>query len=251
MLNVVLTAIDLAQLAKHAAEFFAKLGPMVFREAGALAREAASAARDAMRQGFRAPEAASAAAKAEEVAPGIADAAAGAANGVLRQLTAEYGELAELIEPYSINSRKTQAWGKAVRDFTGLGVKDTEYAIMLRLDSNHVIEGNYFKAFPDEFRKAFKDWPVLDSRGNPVMVKGKPLVRSWESAVDMDAFALHTEAHIRSGERMAERGLVGAADSGRSTRRWWTSSRPIGRTIWAAASSRTCARSSRLTGPST
>ena len=55
-----------------------------------------------------------------------------------------------------------------------------------------------------------KDWAVLDSRGNPVIVDGKPLVVSWESAQDMDAFALHTEAHIRSGDRMAELGLRGA-----------------------------------------
>jgi hypothetical protein len=42
------------------------------------------------------------------------------------------------------------------------------------------------------------------------MVKGNPLVVSWESAEDMDAIAIHTEAHIRSGTQMAKQGLVGA-----------------------------------------
>jgi hypothetical protein len=211
ILNVVLTAIDLANLAKHAAEFFAKLGPLVFREAGALAREAADAARLAMRQGFRSEELASAASKAEQVAPGIAQAATGVTDGVLRQLTTEYGELGYRIAPYRINSRETQAWNKAARDFTGLTTNDTEYAISLRLDSNHIIEDQWFDKFPDQFKKAFKDWAVLDSRGNSVIVDGKPLVVSWQSAKDMDAFAIHTEAHIRSGTRMAEQGLLGAA----------------------------------------
>jgi hypothetical protein len=211
VLNVVMTAIDLANLARHAVEFFAKLGPLVFREAGALAREAADAARLAMRQGFSAEELESAAAKAKQVAPAIAQTARDMRGGVLRQLSTDYGELGYRIAPYRINSRQTGAWNKAARDFAGLTTKDAEYAISLRLDSNHIIEDEWFDKFPDEFRKAFKDWAVLDSRGNPVIVDGKPLVVSWQSAKDMDAFAIHTEAHIRSGTRMAEQGLLGAA----------------------------------------
>jgi hypothetical protein len=210
VLNVVLTAIDLANLAQHAARFFAELGPIVVREAGAFAREAAGAARQAMRQGFRVEELASAAAKAEQVAPGLTQKALDVGGGVLRQLTTEWGELGYRIAPYRMNSRQTGAWNKAARDFAGLSTKDIEYAISLRLDSNHILEDQWFEKFPDEFRKAFKDWAVLDSRGNPVIVDGKPLVVSWESAQDMDAFALHTEAHIRSGDRMAELGLRGA-----------------------------------------
>jgi hypothetical protein len=211
VLNVILTAIDLAQLAKHAAEFFAKLGPLIFREAGTLAREAVGAVRLAMRQSFRAEELASAAVKAEQVAPGITKAASNVADGALRQLATEYGELGYRIAPYRMNSRETGAWNKAARDFTGLAKKDTEYAISLRLDSNHILEDQWFDKFPDQFRKTFKDWPVFDGRGNPVIVDGKPLVVDWQGPKDMDAFAIHTEAHIRSGTRMAEQGLLGAA----------------------------------------
>jgi hypothetical protein len=210
ILQVVLAALDLANLARHAARFLAEEGPLLLKQVRNLAREALESAQQATRGAFRAEELASVAAKAEKVAPGIAPAASGVANGVLRQLTQEWGELGYRIAPYRLNSKETGAWNKAVRKFANLTTKDTEFAISLRLDSNHIIEDQWFDKFTDEFKKVFKDWAVLDARGNPLFVDGQPLVVSWKSAKDMDAIAIHTEAHIRSGTQMAKQGLLGA-----------------------------------------
>jgi len=46
-------------------------------------------------------------------------------------------------------------------------------------------------------------WGLGVDRPNPLLV-------SWNSAKDMDAIAIHTEAHIRSGTQMAKQGLLGA-----------------------------------------
>ena len=92
-----------------------------------------------------------------------------------------YKELAESIQPYRALKEKTGEFNRLVRELHDLGLRDAEY-VGLRLDAHHIIENTWYKAFAKDFQAVFQ----------------------WHSGADMDAVALHTELHIRSGDKMAQ-----------------------------------------------
>jgi hypothetical protein len=99
-----------------------------------------------------------------------------------------YKQLAETIQPYRTLKEKTGEFNRLVRELHQLGLGDAEY-VGLRLDAHHIVENTWYKAFAKEFQAVFQ----------------------WSSGADMDAIALHTELHIRSGDNMAQNlGLLGA-----------------------------------------
>ncbi|SDC05033.1 hypothetical protein GA0111570_11611 [Raineyella antarctica] len=156
----------------------------------ALVRGAAHLASDvlrAVRESLSATELATAAARAEKAAPGIIATGKGT-SGAAREAQQIYEELATEIRAYDRLKRKTGAFNSAVRDIAGLKVSDTGY-IAMRLDAQHIVEATWFEKHAAEFKRVF----------------------GWEASGDMDAIALHTEWHIRSGEKLATNlNLLGA-----------------------------------------
>lgn len=126
-------------------------------------------------------------AQAEKVAPGIVAAGKGVA-GAAKEAMNIYEELAVEINAYKRLRRKTGAFNNRVRDITGLKLTDTEY-IKIRLDAQHIVEDTWHEKFAPELKRIF----------------------GWETSKDMDAIALHTSWHIRSGQGLATKlDLVGA-----------------------------------------
>jgi hypothetical protein len=207
ILEIVLTVIDVAQLSKYLIGFMvrkAKDGLPLLAHGTELADDALKFAQDAAKQAHVADELAAAATHVDEVAPALTKPAQQLGGGLRAHVVAAYGEFSYWIGPHRITRVKTGGFNARVRELEKLAKTDPEFAISLRFDSSHIVGGKWFDAFPDDFKRAFKDWEVLDAHGNPVIHNGKPLRLSWESADDMDTMGWHTEAHIRSPERLAE-----------------------------------------------
>lgn len=160
------------------------LAAIASRGAGALVSEARLVLSDAERSSVLA-KVATKAPKLEEAAAGVSKAKSAAVK--------LYEDLATEIAPYSRLRLKTGAFNSEVRETLGLSLSDVEY-VELRLDANHIVKGEMYKQFGPEFRKVF----------------------GWERAEDMDAMALHTEWHIRSGERLNTRLNLKGAENERS-----------------------------------
>jgi hypothetical protein len=92
-----------------------------------------------------------------------------------------YKELSANIEPYRTLKETTGEFNRLVRELHKLGLQDAEY-VGLRLDAHHIVENTWYSTYSKQFERAF----------------------GWRSGGDMDAIAIHTELHIRSGDRMAE-----------------------------------------------
>lgn len=126
-------------------------------------------------------------AQAEKSTPGIIAAGKNVAKGSDEAMKI-YEALATEIGAYKNLRRRTGEFNRRVRDICGLKLADTDY-IAIRLDAQHIVENTWYNKFADDFKKAF----------------------GWQSGNDMDAIALHTEWHIRSGANLStDIGLVGA-----------------------------------------
>jgi hypothetical protein len=148
----------------------------------ALAQNAAGLAKDvfvSLRQILKSPEMGKAAARAEQAAAGVIAAGQDVARAS-RAAQQIYEELATQIKAYKVLNRKTQAFNRKVREIVGLKLSDREY-VGIRLDAQHIVEARWYAKFPKDFEKAF----------------------GWKSAEEMEAIALHTEWHIRSGEKLS------------------------------------------------
>jgi hypothetical protein len=121
-----------------------------------------------------------------KVAPEILKAGEEAAQGV-KQAVKIYGDLAYKISPYKNLRLETAAFNQTVRDVAGYGKYDMQYG-MMRLDAHHFVENTWYDDFAADFKKVF----------------------GWQSADDMDTIAVHTEWHIRSGEKLGDLGYLGA-----------------------------------------
>jgi len=99
-----------------------------------------------------------------------------------------YEELATDIQAYSKLRVKTGAFNSEVRELVGCSLTDVEY-VKVRLDANHIVKGEMYDAHAADFERFF----------------------GWTKADDMDAMAMHTEWHIRSGEKLKTKlNLLGA-----------------------------------------
>lgn len=130
------------------------------------------------RMSLTSAERASAVANVQRSAPALATAASGVSQAE-RAAMRIYEELATEIASHTKLKKKTGAFNREVRDIYGLTASSVEY-VSLRLDAHHIVKGSMFKDFPAEFTRAF----------------------GWKKAGDMDCVALHTEWHIRSGEKL-------------------------------------------------
>lgn len=209
IIQVAMAALGVADLVALTAEFMAvrlaEGAAITLEVADQVTADAVAYVRDAESAVAPREELAAAATLVEKQAPGITASAAATSTSTIGQLVHEYGEFDIRISPYNSMNKQTGAWHKAVQAYTGLTTKDVEYAVSLRLDAQHIIGAKYFRQFLDQFKKVFTDWKVCDSLGNPVLDRAaNPLTVSWQSEVDMDALALHSEEHIRSGDRMSE-----------------------------------------------
>jgi hypothetical protein len=111
-------------------------------------------------------------------------AAARAVKEVEKEAQRLYQQLADEIASYNKLNRLTGDFNRCVRatlvkEGTALG-PEVEY-IGLRLDADHILEGRTFSWFEKEFKAL-----------------------GWASSKEMDALAVHTEFHIRSGSGLTD-----------------------------------------------
>jgi hypothetical protein len=123
---------------------------------------------------------------AERAAPTIVPAGT-AASAAFKEAAGIYQELRGVILPYRRLRSRTLGFNERVRTLYGYSKYDIDY-VKLRLDAHHIVEDEWFAPFASEFRAKL----------------------GWQTAEDMDAIALHTEWHIRSGKGLAGKGLQGA-----------------------------------------
>jgi PAS domain-containing protein len=213
IIQILLAAAGLRATIQSTIEFLSVKAIPVMLQSSTLLEDAVAYKAVTIEAPFPSEELRASAKVANESTPQLIAAAMDQGAAARRVLIEEYGRLAIDIGPYRLNSTRTMGWNAAARELTGLTSEDIEYAVSLRLDSGHIIEDQWFEKFPDDFKTVFNEWPVFDSLDRPALdpATGQQLVVSWNSAKDMDAIALHTEAHIRSGQRMSEvLGLMGA-----------------------------------------
>jgi hypothetical protein len=91
-----------------------------------------------------------------------------------------YERLARRIKAHRLMKGETAAFNKGGCHVYGYGRFDVDY-ISMQLDSHHIVEARHYDKFAADLRKHF----------------------GWNSSEDMDAIAIHTEWHIRSGRNMA------------------------------------------------